>query len=212
MGGMAARGPRRAFYRRPTLAVARDLLGLALIHVTPAGRTAGLIVEVEAYIGEADPACHAAAGPTPRNEPMYGEPGRAYVYLNYGIHHLVNVVTEPAGSPAAILIRALEPLEGVDLMRARRGARRDGLPVAVHDLCRGPGNLTRAMGIGSEQNRADLVRPARRGSGDAGGLWIEDRGVQVDAVEWTARIGIRVGLEHPWRCVVAGHACASGQG
>ncbi len=208
---MAARCPRRAFYRRPTLAVARDLLGLVLVHDTPAGRTAGLIVEVEAYIGESDPACHAAAGPTARNEPMYGQPGRAYVYLNYGIHHLVNVVTEPAGIPAAVLIRALEPVEGVALMRARRGTRRDGLPVAVHDLCRGPGNLTRAMGIGPEHNRADLVRPAGRCPADAGGLWIEDRGVPVDAVEWTARIGIRVGLEHAWRCVIAGHACASGR-
>ncbi|MDO8835599.1 MAG: DNA-3-methyladenine glycosylase [Vicinamibacterales bacterium] len=208
---MTARCPPRVFYRRPTLAVARDLLGLALVHETPAGRTAGLIVEVEAYIGESDPACHAAAGPTPRNEPMYGQPGRAYVYLNYGLHHLVNVVTEPSGVPAAVLIRALEPVEGVDMMRVRRGVRRDGRPVAVHDLCRGPGNLTRAMGIGPAQNRADLVRPTRRRSMDSGGLWIEHRGVQVDAVEWTARIGIRVGLEHAWRCAIAGHACVSGR-
>lgn len=208
---MAAHCPRRAFYRRPTLAVARDLLGLALVHDTPAGRTAGLIVEVEAYIGESDPACHAAAGPTARNAPMYGEPGRAYVYLNYGIHHLVNVVTEPVGKPAAVLIRALEPVEGVALMRARRGPRRDGRPVVVHDLCRGPGNLTRAMGIGAEHNRADLVRPAGRCPAAAGGLWIEDRGVRVNAVEWTARIGIRVGLEHAWRCVIAGHPGVSGR-
>lgn len=208
----AARSPRRTFYRRPTLAVARDLLGLALVHETRAGRTAGLIVEVEAYIGEADPACHAAAGPTARNAPMYGEPGRAYVYLNYGMHHLVNVVTEPPGVPAAVLIRALEPVEGVSLMRARRGARRDGRPIAVHDLCRGPGNLTRAMGVGPEQNRADLVRPRRRLAAGAGGLWIEDRGVRVGAVVWTARIGIRVGLEREWRCVIAGHPCASGRG
>lgn len=211
MDGPPARSPRRTFYRRPTLAVARDLLGLALVHDTPAGRTAGLIVEVEAYIGEADPACHAAAGPTARNAPMYGEPGRAYVYLNYGIHHLVNVVTEPAGEPAAVLIRALEPVEGVSLMRARRGARQDGRSIAVHDLCCGPGNLTRAMGIGLEHNRADLVRPRRRRAADASGLWIEDRGVRVDAVVWTARIGIRVGLEHEWRCVIAAHPCVSGR-
>jgi DNA-3-methyladenine glycosylase len=98
--------PRR-FYARPTLDVAKDLLGKVLVHRTAAGLASGLIVEVEAYIGESDPACHAAPGPTKRNAPMYGPPGHAYVYLNYGIHYLVNVVTEPAGSPAAVLIRSL---------------------------------------------------------------------------------------------------------
>src|SRR5205814_7597638 len=101
---------RRSFYERPTLDVARDLIGKVLVHVRRGVRTSGVIVEVEAYIGEADPACHAAPGPTRRNEPLYGTPGHAYVYLNYGIHCLVNVVTESAGSPAAVLLRALEPL------------------------------------------------------------------------------------------------------
>src|SRR6266567_5096325 len=100
----------RTFYDRPTLDVARDLLGKVLVHDRRGSCTAGLIVEVEAYIGESDPACHAAPGPTRRNEPLYGPPGHAYVYLNYGIHCLVNVVTESAGSPAAVLLRALEPL------------------------------------------------------------------------------------------------------
>src|SRR5213079_3318352 len=101
----------RSFYNRPTLDVARDLVGKVLVHVRRGVRTSGVIVEVEAYIGESDPACHAAPGPTRRNMPMYGVPGHAYVYLNYGIHHLVNVVTESPGSPAAILLRALAPLD-----------------------------------------------------------------------------------------------------
>ena len=114
----------RAFYARPTLHVAEDLLGKVLVHRTRAGLTSGVIVEVEAYVGESDPACHAAPGPTTRNAPLYGPPGHAYVYLNYGVHYLVNVVTEPAGSPAAVLIRALEPVDGMPLMRKRRARSR----------------------------------------------------------------------------------------
>ena len=198
----------RPFYARATLDVARDLLGKVLVHRAPDGLTAGVIVEVEAYIGEDDPACHAAPGPTHRNAPLYGAPGHAYVYFNYGVHYLVNAVTERAGHPAAVLIRALDPLDGIPSMQARRGRRRDGSARGLHDLCRGPGNLARAMGIGPDLNRADLTRKGRGSSG----LWIEDRGVAVPRAAWTPRIGIRVGADRPWRCIVAGHPALSGSG
>ena len=199
--------PPRGFYDRPTLEVARDLLGLVLVHNRRGVRTSGVIVEVEAYIGESDPACHAAPGPTRRNEPLYGIPGHAYVYLNYGIHCLVNVVTESHGSPAAVLIRALDPLDGTDVMRRRRAraakGRRSadgGDAVPTHALCRGPGNLTMAMGITLAENRLDLL-------GDR--LYIEDRGVPIGEIAWGPRIGIRVGTESPWRAWVKGHAAVS---
>jgi DNA-3-methyladenine glycosylase len=195
----------RDFYARPTLDVARDLLGKTLRHRTAEGVAAGRIVEVEAYIGEDDPACHAAPGRTPRNAPLYGPPGVAYVYLNYGLHYLVNAVTEPAGSPAAVLIRALEPVEGLELMRVRRGRVkwRHGKPVpADHELCRGPGNLTIALGITLQQNTLPLTR---------GPLVIEDRGERVRDVVWGPRVGIRVGTEHPWRAAVAGSRAVSAQ-
>lgn len=188
-----------SFYARPTLAVLEELIGKVLVHELRGRRTAGVIVEAEAYIGESDPACHAAPGPTKRNAPLYGPPGRAYVYLNYGLHYLVNAVTEGEGSPAAILIRALSPLEGIDLMRRRR-ARKNGL-LAPDNLCRGPGNLTVALGITLQQNTVDLV---------TGGLRIEDRGIVPDGLTWSRRIGIRVGGDRPWRCHWAGHGCVSG--
>ena len=193
----------RDFYDRPTLAVARDLIGTVLVHDTAAGRVSGMIVEAEAYIGEGDPACHAAPGPTPRNAPLYGPPGVAYVYFNYGMHYLVNAVTEPQGSPAAVLIRALAPLEGLPLMRLRRtrGTGRRAAHLDEHEVCRGPGNLTRALGIGASQNRADLTR---------GALVIEDRGLDPGPLAWTPRIGIRVGTEHRWRVIAVGHPAVSG--
>jgi DNA-3-methyladenine glycosylase len=189
----------RSFYDRPTLDVARDLIGKVLVHVRRGVRTSGVIVEVEAYIGESDPACHAAPGPTRRNEPLYGPPGYAYVYLNYGIHCLANVVTEAHGSPAAVLLRALEPIDGVDVMRRRRaraakGRRRpDAASLGDHDLCRGPGNLTMAMGITLAENRTDLA-------GDR--LFVENRGGRPANVVWGPRIGIRLGAERPWRAYV----------
>jgi DNA-3-methyladenine glycosylase len=189
----------KSFYERPTLTVAAELIGKVLVHRTKAGVAAGMIVEVEAYIGEDDPACHAAPGPTRRNAPLYGPPGHAYVYLNYGIHNLVNAVTEAEGSPAAVLIRALAPLEGIELMKRRRA--RAGSRVEEVGLCRGPGNLTQALGITLKHNRSDL---------SAGPLWIEDRGLSTGPISWTPRIGIRVGVERPWRCALAGHVSVSG--
>ena len=193
------------FYARPTLDVARDLLGKLLVHRTAEGVAAGRIVEVEAYIGEDDPACHAAPGPTERNAPLYGPPGIAYVYLNYGLHYLVNAVTEERGSPAAVLIRALEPVDGLEVMRHRRSRARwrRGKPVPPdHELCRGPGNLTAALGITLDQNRLPLTRRP---------LTIEDDGVKIARVSWSPRIGISVGTEHHWRCIVPGNRAVSGR-
>lgn len=198
---------RRAFYHRSTLEVAADLIGKVLVHRRRGVRTSGVIVEVEAYIGESDPACHAAPGPTTRNAPLYGPPGYAYVYLNYGIHCLANVVTEAHGSPAAVLIRALDPLDGIDVMRRRRaramkGRRASASTIDRHGLCRGPGNLTMAMGITLAENRLDLV---------GGRLYLEDRGIEIGPIVWGPRIGIRVGTESPWRAWVSGHPAVSGR-
>jgi DNA-3-methyladenine glycosylase len=191
------------FYARPTLEVAHDLLGKVLVHRAVDGVTAGTIVEVEAYIGEDDPACHAAPGPTARNAPLYAAPGHAYVYLNYGLHNMVNAVTEPAGSPAAVLVRALEPVEGLRLMQQRRGGaawRAGKPPVKEAHLCRGPGNLTLAMGITRALDRAPLFGSA---------LTVEDRGGRFEAVTWGPRIGITKAVERPWRAYLAGHASVS---
>lgn len=188
-----------SFYSRPTLTVAKQLLGKVLVHRTRAGVAAGMIVEAEAYVGEDDPACHAAPGRTRRNAPLYGPPGMSYVYLNYGIHYLVNAITEADGCPAAVLIRALQPLDGLALMRKRRAPK--GGHVEDDDLCRGPGNLTRALGITLKENQLDLASSR---------IVIEDRGCRVNAVSWGPRIGIRVGLERPWRCWIAGHPSVSG--
>jgi DNA-3-methyladenine glycosylase len=196
---------KRDFYARATLDVAQDLIGKLLVHRTPEGTASGRIVEVEAYIGEDDPACHAAPGLTERNAPLYGPPGIAYVYLNYGLHYLVNAVTEEEGSPAAVLIRALEPVDGLPLMRHRRSRARwrKGKPVpSDHELCRGPGNLTAALGITLAQNRLPLTcRP----------LTIEDDGFDVRDIAWSPRIGISVGTDQLWRCAVIGSRAVSGR-
>ncbi len=201
MGVMRASVLPRAFYARPTLQAALDLIGKVVVHVTEDGTAAGMIVEVEAYAGEDDPACHAAAGLTRRNAPLYGPPGRAYVYLNYGLHHLLNAVTEPAGSPGAVLIRALEPREGLALMRRRRGrGARPGPAPSDAALCRGPGNLTAALGVTLAQNGAPL---------GGGPLYVEDRGERTVPPVWSPRIGIRVGVERRWRCYVPGSPAVS---
>jgi DNA-3-methyladenine glycosylase len=192
----------RAFYARPTLDVARELIGKVLVHERAGALASGVIVETEAYIGESDPACHAAPGRTVRNAPLYGPPGFAYVYLNYGIHCLVNAVTEPAGSPAAVLIRALEPLDGELTMRRRRarGTVRRPEDFSNEELCRGPGNLARALAITLKDNRLDLTSSRLR---------IEDRGLPAREVIWGPRVGINVGVEHAWRCCAAESAAVS---
>jgi len=187
------------FYNRPTLDVTADLIGKVLVHNTRSGVAAGMIVEAEAYIGEDDPACHAAPGRTRRNEPLYGSPGVAYVYLNYGMHYLVNAVTEAKGAPAAVLIRALAPLDGIPLMVKRRA---NGKPIHETELCRGPGNLTKALGITLKENRLDLTSSR---------LWIEDRGLEPGRLSWGTRIGITRGADRPWRCWAKGHASVSGR-
>ena len=186
----AAARPRvwTSWHHRPTLEVLNAILGKVLVHERRGRRTSGIIVEAEAYIGEDDPACHAAPGPTRRNAPLYGPPGRAYVYLNYGLHYLVNAVTEAEGSPAAILIRALVPLEGIETMRRRRGGAPD------ERLCNGPGNLTQALGIDLRQNTFDLATSPLR---------LEDHGFEVADVAYSKRIGIRVGTDKLWRATAS---------
>jgi DNA-3-methyladenine glycosylase len=192
----------RSFYLGPTLRVARALLGKVLAHETPEGRVAGRIVEVEAYRGPRDRAAHSAGGRrTARNETMYGDPGHAYVYFVYGMHHCVNVVTRPAGIPEAVLIRALEPLDGIALMRVRRGIP-DG---PDWRLCRGPGTLCQALGLTRAHDGLDLV---------AGPLRVLDApALPAAAVARTSRIGVAyAGADafRPWRFLVRGSAAVSG--
>ena len=170
--------------------VARELLGSVLECRTRDGVTSGRIVETEAYLGEHDAACHAAVGRTLRTDPLYGPPGTAYVYFVYGMHWCVNAVTRGEGLPSAVLIRALEPLDGVSLMRRRRlRARRDV------ELTNGPAKLCEALGIGERHNRMSLQRPPLR---ILGGEPISDDDVRV-----TPRIGIREATDWPLRFVVA---------
>lgn len=175
----------RDFFARRVHAVARELVGCRLFY---AG-CGGTIVETESYERD-DPACHAYAGLTRRTEVLFGPPGRAYVYLSYGIHSLLNAVAEPEGEAAAVLIRALEPSAGLEEMRARRGERPD------HDLCSGPGKLTEALGIGLEDNEADL-------SSDPFLLLPPEPGWDAEVVAGP-RVGITKAVDRPWRFCLAG--------
>ena len=172
----------REFYDRSTLKVARGLIGARLVRVLGANKLVGLISETEAYIGEKDLGCHAKAGLTPRTKVMYGPPGHAYVYFTYGNHWMLNVVTEHEGFPAAVLIRAIQPIEGIEIMSARRGGR---------DTF-GPGKLTQALSITGAEDGLDLTQTNS-------GLWIET-GVDVPNARVTK--GPRVGLNtvpEPWK-------------
>jgi DNA-3-methyladenine glycosylase len=190
----------RSFFARPTLEVARELLGMRLIRHVGGRSLSGRIVEVEAYIGEADSACHASKGKTPRNRIMFGPPGHAYVYFTYGMHWMLNVVTEEEGKPAALLLRALEPERGADQMRVYR------LGSSDRDLASGPARLCQALRIDGSLNGIDLL--------SSNELFLE-AGERIDpvAIATTPRIGIqyaeRKDREAPWRFLIAGNAFVS---
>jgi DNA-3-methyladenine glycosylase len=174
------------FFARSVQQVARDLIGCTVAH----GGTTGVIVETESYHAD-DPACHAFGGPTPRSSVLFGPPARAYVYLSYGVHSLLNFVAEPEGEAAAVLIRALEPTAGIDTMRKRRDLQR------IEDLCSGPGKLTEALDIGLDLNGVPLV---------GGPIEVLGRepGQNDPAIVTGPRVGITKATEHPWRFTAAG--------
>ncbi len=175
------------FYDRPVIEVARSLIGCTVEF----GDGAGVIVETEAY-HECEPACHAYVGLTPRTRTLFGPPGQAYVYRSYGVHALLNAVCEPEGVGAAVLIRALQPLRGIEQMRRRRGRQRE------HDLCSGPGKLTQALGIELSENDTDLA---------AGPVVIGPpaEGWREPPIAVGKRIGINRAVDLPWRFCAAGN-------
>lgn len=185
---------KREFYDRPAMEVARDLLGKVLVH----GRTAGVIVETEAYLGGEDLASHSAAGITDRTRVIFGPPGHAYVYFIYGMYECLNLVAEPPGQPGCVLIRALEPVAGIELMRERRPAARKD-----EDLTSGPGKLTLAMGITRAQNGADVTRGALVVRAPA-----ERRHVEIAV---SPRVGITKCADLPLRFFVRGNRFVSGK-
>ena len=195
-GGLSPRVGRplpRSFYDRPVLEVARDLLGAVVV----AGGVSVRLTEVEAYAGGRDPASHAFRGRTGRNAVMFGPPGHAYVYFTYGMHFCMNLVCGPDGEASAVLLRAGEVVDGIDVARARRPASSD------RDLARGPARLTRALGIDREQNGVDVTRP--------GSVVRVVGGEPVAAadVRWGPRVGIREAAELPWRAWVDGERSVS---
>jgi DNA-3-methyladenine glycosylase len=181
----------RSFYERPSPVVARDLLGRLLVRRLPQATLVGRIVETEAY-QEDDPASHSYRGRTPRTAVMFGPPGHLYVYFTYGMHHCMNVVTGREGEGSAVLLRAVEPLEGVDRMRELRG----GL-AHLRLLCAGPGRLTQAFAVGSSHNGLDLADPSAL-------FFSEGVPVPDDRVGVGPRVGISSARERPWRFVEEG--------
>jgi len=183
----------RSFYSRSTLDVATGLLGKVLVRRLDRRNLAGRIVETEAYVGPHDLACHASKGHTPRTSIMFGPPGYAYVYMIYGFYFCLNVVTEPLGYPAAVLIRAVEPLENVDLMRQLRNN-----PERETNIASGPGKLCMAMSIDKQLNGADLLGTT---------IWIEDRKLDPGPIQPSPRVGVDYAGEYrdkPWRFYVDG--------
>jgi DNA-3-methyladenine glycosylase len=188
---------RRSFYERPTVEVARQLLGKYLVRKHPDGVTVGRIIETEAYVGLKDKACHASRGRTARTEVMYGPAGHAYVYFVYGFHHMLNIVTEAVGFPAAVLIRAVEPIEGIALMKQRRRTEEP------RNLASGPGKLCEAFGIDRALNGIDLCGPL---------LYVRDGGERVASIAAKSRIGVDYAgewKEKRWRFLIPGNPFVS---
>ena len=186
----------RSFFERPATAVAPELLGRVLVLAFPNGtRLAARLVEVEAY-EEGDPASHSFRGRTPRNEVMFGPPGRLYVYFTYGMHLCSNVVTREDGRGSAVLLRAAEPLEGVEVMKSNRGSEDARL------LCSGPARLTQALGIGRADNGVDLVR-------DRSLYLLSGEPLRARSIERSARVGVKVGTRSRWRFFERGSAFVS---
>lgn len=182
----------RSFYSQPTLLLSRELLGTYLVHESAQGRSVGRIVETEAYLHD-DPACHAYRGITPRTRVLFGPPGFSYIYFIYGMYWCFNVTASPKGIGEAVLIRALEPIEGLALMKQRREVR--GKTLKDRELCNGPGKLTIAMGIGPELNGVDLERkPLYLAAKDS-----FPRKNPGQEIEVTTRIGIRKAEHQPYR-------------
>jgi len=183
-----------SFYSRSTLKVLEDLIGKILVRKSEEGLTSGVIVEAEAYTGEDDPPSYAFIGKTKRSEIMYGPPGRAFVHFTYGMHHMLNLVTEREEFPAAILVRALEPREGISLMKKRRKKEE------LFNLCSGPAKICQAFGIDRSHNGVSL-------SSSRSPLFIkggERRKKGKDELIWTSRIGIQEGKERLWRAYLRG--------
>ena len=176
----------RQFFTRPTLQVARELLGTRLVRLEGDKRTAGIIVETEAYIGEEDLGCHASAGYTPRTQVMYGPPGHAYVYFTYGMHWMLNFVVEVEGFPAAVLIRSILPTEGIERIATRRSGR------PKQEWTNGPGKICMALAINRDQNGADLCAPEAE-------IFVE-YGVNISdsSVTKSPRVGLN-SVPEPWK-------------
>jgi DNA-3-methyladenine glycosylase len=198
----------RVFFARSPRRVARELIGKVLVRDAAELRLAARIVEVEAYLGEKDPASHAAAGNTARTSVLFGPPGRAYVYFIYGAHYCLNVSCEPEGKAGGVLFRALEPLQGIEEMARARKLVLEG-PRDLPRLTSGPGRLAEAFGITrTRDNGCDLTA---QGSGRCGGLWIGDDGFRTRNVHITPRIGITKAVDRPLRYILAGNPFVSGR-
>lgn len=187
----------RSFYEQSTVEVARELLGKYLVRKHPDGTTVGRIVETEAYVGPYDKACHASRGRTPRTEIMFGPAGHAYIYFVYGFHYMLNIVTEQVDFPAAVLIRAVEPIAGIELMKQRRGTSQ------ARNLASGPGKLCEAFAIDRSLNGSDVCGRV---------LYIRDDGEPTVGIVTRPRVGVDYAGQwkhKPWRFVISGNSFVS---